>query len=156
MSHNCRKIVLECFVNLAPLLCVKMYLSMNVELLLIQLQCGLLVCTCIWCLCIGDKELEEFLKEEIQMEKQQKKSSAGTLPKIKGFEITKTEGPNVILSKKFDSEMWVCASFFYCALLNVCFLTYIWLFMGNHWSSSFQISKFAKKVSVTLLSSYSV
>jgi len=50
--------------------------------------------------------LEEFLKEEIQMEKKQGKSSAaGNLPKIKGFEITKTDGPNVVLSKKFDSEV---------------------------------------------------
>jgi len=39
------------------------------------------------------------------MEKKQQKSSTGNLPKIKGFEITKTEGPNVVLSKKFDSEM---------------------------------------------------
>jgi len=39
------------------------------------------------------------------MEKKQHKSSTGNLPKIKGFEITKTDGPNVILSKKFDNEM---------------------------------------------------
>ena len=39
------------------------------------------------------------------MEKKQQKSSTGKLPKIKGFEITKSDGPNVILSKKFDSEM---------------------------------------------------
>ena len=59
-----------------------------------------------WCFGqIGDKELEEFLKEEIQMEKKQQKPSAGKLPKIKGFEITKTDGPNVVLSKKFENEM---------------------------------------------------
>lgn len=52
----------------------------------------------------GDKELEEFLKEEIQMEKKQGKS-AGKLPKIKGFEITKTDGPNVVLSKNFENEI---------------------------------------------------
>ena len=61
---------------------------------------------CIWCFGqIGDKELEEFLKEEIQMEKKQQTSSSGKLPKIKGFEITKTDGPNVTLSKKFENEM---------------------------------------------------
>ena len=49
--------------------------------------------------------MEEFLKEEIQMEKKQQKTSSGKLPKIKGFEITKTDGPNVILSKKFENEM---------------------------------------------------
>jgi len=39
------------------------------------------------------------------MEKKQQKSSMGNLPKIKGFEITKTDGPNVLLTKKFDNEM---------------------------------------------------
>lgn len=53
----------------------------------------------------GDKELEEFLKEEIQMEKKQQKTSTGKLPKIKGFEVTKTDGPNVTLSKKFENEI---------------------------------------------------
>jgi len=38
------------------------------------------------------------------MEKKQGKST-GKLPKIKGFEITKTDGPNVVLSKKFENEM---------------------------------------------------
>jgi len=73
-------------------------------------KCNLRLPCCICALCdvfgqIGDKELEEFLKEEIQMEKKQQKSSAGKLPKIKGFEITKTDGPNVVLSKKFENEM---------------------------------------------------
>ena len=58
-----------------------------------------------WCFCTGDKELEEFLKEEIQMEKKQQKALTGKLPKIKGFEITKTDGPNVTLSKTFENEM---------------------------------------------------
>ena len=64
-------------------------------------------CDCTWCFWqIGDKELEEFLKEEIQMEKKQQKSSSGKLPKIKGFEITKSDGPNVTLSKKFENEVY--------------------------------------------------
>ena len=39
------------------------------------------------------------------MEKKQQKTPAGKLSKIKGFEITKTDGPNVILTKKIDNEM---------------------------------------------------
>jgi len=39
------------------------------------------------------------------MEKKQQKSSLGKLPKIKDFEITKTDGPNVVLSKKLENEM---------------------------------------------------
>jgi len=41
------------------------------------------------------------------MEKKQQKTSTGKLPKIKGFEVTKTDGPNVTLSKKFENEMLV-------------------------------------------------
>jgi len=40
------------------------------------------------------------------MEKKQQKSSSGKLPKIKGFEITKSDGPNVTLSKKFENEVY--------------------------------------------------
>jgi len=40
------------------------------------------------------------------MEKKQQKTPAGK-SKIKGFEITKTDGPNVILTKKFENEMYV-------------------------------------------------
>lgn len=39
------------------------------------------------------------------MEKKQQKTSTGKLPKIKGFEVTKTDGPNVTLSKKFENEI---------------------------------------------------
>jgi len=39
------------------------------------------------------------------MEKKQQKALTGKLPKIKGFEITKTDGPNVTLSKTFENEM---------------------------------------------------
>jgi len=39
------------------------------------------------------------------MEKKQQKPPAGKLSKIKGFEITKTDGPNVVLSKTFENEM---------------------------------------------------
>lgn len=52
----------------------------------------------------GDKELAEFLKDEIKMEKQNQKSSGGKFPKIKGFEITKTDGPNVTLKKTIENE----------------------------------------------------
>ena len=50
----------------------------------------------------GDKELVEFLKDEIKMEKSNK--SAGKLPKIKGFEIIQTDGPNVTLKKTLENE----------------------------------------------------
>lgn len=76
------------------------------SLILYAVKCTahfLLVCLGVFF--IGDKELEEFLKEEIQMEKKQQKTSAGKLPKIKGFEIVKTDGPNVVLSKKFENEV---------------------------------------------------
>jgi complement component 1 Q subcomponent-binding protein len=52
----------------------------------------------------GDKELVEFLKDEIKMEKQNQKTTGGKLPKIKGFEIVKTEGPNVTLRKTIENE----------------------------------------------------
>jgi len=51
----------------------------------------------------GDKELVEFLKDEIHMEKQTQKTS-GKLPKIKGFEIVSTDGPNVTLKKTLENE----------------------------------------------------
>lgn len=51
----------------------------------------------------GDNELLAFLKDEIQMEKQMQKTS-GKLPKIKGFEIVGTDGPNVTLKKTLDNE----------------------------------------------------
>jgi len=51
----------------------------------------------------GDKELVEFLKDEIKLENEGAKS-AGKLPKLKGFELTSSEGPNVTLTKKSDNE----------------------------------------------------
>jgi hypothetical protein len=50
----------------------------------------------------GDKELVEFLKDEIKMEKANK--GIGKLPKIKGFEIIASDGPNVTLKKTLESE----------------------------------------------------
>lgn len=51
----------------------------------------------------GDKELVEFLKDEIKLEKEGR-DTAGKLPKLKGFELSSTDGPNVILTKKSDKE----------------------------------------------------
>lgn len=44
-----------------------------------------------------------FLKDEIKLEKDIEKKT-GKLPKIKGFEVTKTEGPRVVLTRKIDHE----------------------------------------------------
>lgn len=52
----------------------------------------------------GDKELIEFLRDEIKLEKQNQKSVIGKLPKIKGFEIVGSEGPNVSFKKSHDNE----------------------------------------------------
>jgi len=51
----------------------------------------------------GDKELVAFLKDEIKLEKTNQKST-GKLPKIKGFEIIQSDGPNVILKKTLENE----------------------------------------------------
>lgn len=61
-------------------------------------------CLFVCCLNVGDKELAEFLKDEIKMEKQNQKGSSGKFPKIKGFEITKTDGPHVTLKKTIENE----------------------------------------------------
>jgi len=50
---------------------------------------------------LGDHELVSFLKDEIKLEK---KADSGKLPKLKGFELTSTDGPNVVLTKKIDNE----------------------------------------------------
>jgi hypothetical protein len=44
-----------------------------------------------------------FLKDEIKMEKEGVKAG-DKLPKLKGFEVTKTEGPNVTLIRKAENE----------------------------------------------------
>jgi len=51
----------------------------------------------------GDKEMVQFLKDEIKLEKENDKA-AGKLPRLKGFELTSTEGPNVVLTRKLDNE----------------------------------------------------
>jgi hypothetical protein len=66
-------------------------LSMNIYVCVTQL------------LLLGDSELAEFLKDEIQMEKQNRKS-LGKLPKIKGFEVVETDGSSVVLKKVLDNE----------------------------------------------------
>lgn len=45
--------------------------------------------------------MAEFLKEEIAYEI---KNNSGTLPRIRGFEVTKSDGSNVTLTKKIDNE----------------------------------------------------
>lgn len=52
----------------------------------------------------GDKELVDFLKDEIKIEKQNQKSST-KFSKIKGFEILKCDGPNVTLKKTIENEI---------------------------------------------------
>jgi len=44
-----------------------------------------------------------FLKDEIKMEKEGAKAG-GKLPKLKGFELTTAEGPNVTLTRKAENE----------------------------------------------------
>jgi len=44
-----------------------------------------------------------FLKDEIKLEKEGAKAD-GKLPKLKGFELTTAEGPNVTLTKKAENE----------------------------------------------------
>lgn len=51
----------------------------------------------------GDHELADFLKDEIKLEKDIQKKS-GKVQKIKNFEITKADGPNVVLTRKVDHE----------------------------------------------------
>ena len=51
----------------------------------------------------GDTELIAFLTDEIKLEKESEKS-AGKAPKIRGFEITSTDGPNVVLTRKLENE----------------------------------------------------
>lgn len=51
----------------------------------------------------GDKELVEFLKDEIQLEKKNRKNQ-GKSTKIKGFELVETDGPNVTLKKVLENE----------------------------------------------------
>lgn len=48
--------------------------------------------------------MADFLKHEIKHEKDIQKQS-GKLPMIKNFEVTKSDGPNVVLTRKLDSEM---------------------------------------------------
>jgi len=47
-----------------------------------------------------------FLKDEIKLEKEGAKAE-GKLPKLKGFELTTAEGPNVTLTRKAENEMIV-------------------------------------------------
>jgi hypothetical protein len=51
----------------------------------------------------GDKDLIEFLNDEIKLEKGNKKTS-GKAPKINGFELTKADGPSVVLTRKIENE----------------------------------------------------
>jgi len=44
-----------------------------------------------------------FLSDEIKMEKEGAKAG-GKLPKLKGFELTTSEGPNVTLTRKSENE----------------------------------------------------
>lgn len=50
----------------------------------------------------GDRELVDFLKDEIKIEKQNQKSAKSS--KIKGFEILKCDGPNITLKKNLENE----------------------------------------------------
>lgn len=47
--------------------------------------------------------MADFLKDEIKLEKDIEKKS-GKLPKIKDFEVTKTDGARVVLTRKIDHE----------------------------------------------------
>ncbi|ESO02357.1 hypothetical protein HELRODRAFT_188672 [Helobdella robusta] len=49
----------------------------------------------------GDADLAEYLKDEIKLEKEHDKSIS---KKVRGFEVSKSEGPNVVLTKKQDNE----------------------------------------------------
>jgi hypothetical protein len=51
----------------------------------------------------GDKELAEFLKDEIKVEKESS-PKPHRLPKIKDFVVEKTDGPKVTLTKKLGNE----------------------------------------------------
>ena len=49
----------------------------------------------------GDKELSDFLTEEINLEKKAEKSTADS---VRGFQVTKTKGAEVELEKKQENE----------------------------------------------------
>ena len=51
----------------------------------------------------GDTELTEFLKEEMKFE-QKNEISPGQLPTVKGFEVTSSNGTEVVLTKTSDQE----------------------------------------------------
>ena len=53
----------------------------------------------------GDKDLANFLADEISMEKEHQK--ADELPKIKGFEVSKVDGSEITLTRKIDTETFV-------------------------------------------------
>lgn len=55
-----------------------------------------------WFSFAGDKELSEFLSEEISREKQSQKAPAGS---VQGFEIISANAAEVELEKKHDNEM---------------------------------------------------
>ncbi|XP_064460158.1 complement component 1 Q subcomponent-binding protein, mitochondrial-like [Ornithodoros turicata] len=58
-------------------------------------------CSCSQAITKGDKELAEFLLEEIDAEKKARKGSQ--LPKLEGFDV-KADGAELTLTKKFNSE----------------------------------------------------
>ena len=53
-----------------------------------------------------DKDIADFLADEIKLEKESEKTP-GELPTVAGFEVTDTDGANVVLTKKSNNEMSV-------------------------------------------------
>ena len=49
----------------------------------------------------GDKELSDFLTEEISLEKKSEKTPADS---VKGFKVTSSKGADVELQKKHENE----------------------------------------------------
>ncbi len=54
------------------------------------------------CFISGDTELVQFLDDEIKLETDNEKGSG--LPAVQGFEVSKCEGANVVLTKKLKNE----------------------------------------------------
>lgn len=55
----------------------------------------------------GDKDMADFLADEIKLEKEGQKAGAsgGKLPRVKGFELSQTDGSDVVLKKSSDNEI---------------------------------------------------
>jgi len=57
------------------------------------------MCGCCGLRTQGDQDMSQFLTDEIQMEKANSAHSGGMLPRVRGFEVSSTDGSEVVLPR---------------------------------------------------------